>query len=135
MTMKRDSGNIRIVVFLLMVAMFVPVTGYSDDIDVEFGRTHSVTVAKAKIVDQSGSELELAGQLNRPHRLPMAGHLHTYVYVKNGNLVSDSKHRVLGLNSQRGGSMRVPFRVSIKDVANEIDRVYLEYHNPWHVEI
>lgn len=133
--MKKTIDKIITVLVLLMAALFIPATVYSGDIVVEIERTHSVTVTKAKIVDLSENQLDLAGQLYRPHRLPMAGHLHAYAYMKNENLISDSKHRVPGLNSQRGGSMRVPFRISIKDVANEIDRVYLEYHSPGYSEL
>jgi len=122
--------------FVLLVAILLaPILSYSADVAIDFGRSNSVTVATANVVDQSDNALELAGQLYRPHRLPMVGHLHAYAYVKNGDLVSDSKHRVLGLNSQRGGSMRVPFRISIKDVAENLDRVFLEYHSPGHAEI
>jgi len=122
--------------FVLFTAvMFDPTIGHSADIGIDFGRSHSVTVTKASVIDQPDHALKLAGQLYRPHRLPMAGHLHAYAYLKNGKLSSDSKHRVMGLNSQRGGSMRFPFRILIKDVAENVDRVYLEYHSPGHAEI
>jgi len=133
--MIKNTDKISCIFMLLTATLFIPATGYSSDIGVEFGRTHSVRVTEARIIDQSETQLELAGQVSRPHRLPMAGHLHAYTYVKNGDLVSDSKHRVLGLNSKRGGLMRVPFRISIKDVAENIDRVFLEYHSPGHAEI
>jgi len=132
---KKDTVKLINVTALLMVTWFMPAPGHSGDIDLLFGRTHSVTVAKARIVAQSEKRFVLAGQLYRPHRLPMAGHLHVYAYLKDGDLVSDSRHRVLGLNSQRGGSMRVPFRVSIPAVAETIDRVYLEYHSPGSSEL
>lgn len=122
------------VVVLFTAVMFASTIGHAADIAIDSGRSHSVTVKKASVIDQSDRTLRLAGQLYRPHRLPMVGHLHAYAYLKNGDLVSDSKHRVLGLNSQRGGSMRVPFRISIKNVADETDRIYLEYHSPGHSE-
>lgn len=122
--------------FVLFTAVtFAPTIGHSADIAIDFGRGHSVTVTKASVIDQSDHALQLAGQLYRPHRLPLAGHLHAYAYLTNGDLVADSKHQVLGLNSQRGGSMRLPFRISMKDVAENIDRVYLEYHSPGHSEL
>jgi hypothetical protein len=114
--------------------MGAPAIGNTADIAIDFGSSSSVIVKKASIVDQSDQTLTLAGQLYRPHRLPMVGHLHVYAYLENGDLVSDSKHRVLGLNSQRHGSMRIPFRVSIESATNEIDRLFLEYHSPGHSE-
>jgi len=127
-------GLFNIIVLLAVVVLFTTI-GHSADIPIDFERSFSVTVKKAKVVDQSEHTLVLAGQLHRPHRLAMNGHLHAYAFLENGDLVSESKHRVLGLNSQRGGSMRVPFRISIKKGANEIDRVSLVYHNPGHSEI
>lgn len=112
-----------------------PATGYAKEISIDFGRTHSTTVTEARILDVSDDELKLFGQLDRPHPLPMAGHLHAYAYGESGELVSDSKHRVVGLSSQRGGKMIVPFTVSINGATGEIDRVFLEYHAPGHAEI
>lgn len=132
--MKKDINKIANVFVLLMVVLFVPTTGFAGDINVEFGHAGSVKVTKARITSQSESQLKLVGQLYRPHRLPMAGHLHAYTYLKNGDLASDSKHRVPGLTSQRKGSMRLPFNVSIKGVFDKVDRIFLEYHSPGHSE-
>ncbi len=133
--MIKNTAKILCIFMLLMATLSIPATGYSSDIGVEFGKTHSVRVTEARIIEQSETQVELAGQLNRPHPLPMVGHLHAYAYQGNGDLVTDSKHRVLGLNSKRGGSMRVPFRISIKAVTENVDRVFLEYHSPGHAEI
>ena len=110
------------------------VFAYAKDIQIITEKPYSVSFVKAEVIRSSDGKLVIGGFLNRPYRLPMAGHVHAYVYRTNGHLVSDRKHRVPGLNSQRGGSMRVPFRISIKNVADEIGRVHLEYHSPGHSE-
>ena len=136
--MIKNTARIFCIFMLLMATLSIPATVYSSDIGVEFGRTHSVRVTEARIIDQSETQLVLAGHLKRPHRLLMAGHIHAYAYQGNGDLITDSKHRVLGLlglKSKRRGLMRVPFRISIKAVAENVDRVFLEYHSPGHAEI
>jgi hypothetical protein len=112
----------------------VPEIGNSKVVSINFARTTSVSVAKAEIIDISNQKLVIAGQLNRPHRLPMAGHLHSFSYSTNGDLITESKHRILGLNSKRKGLMQVPFKISIEEVLEETDRIFLEYHGPGHSE-
>jgi len=92
----------------------------------------SVTVVKAQAVNDDGS-LRITGQLKRPHRLPMAGHLHAFTYTADNDLITESRHRVPGLNAQRKGMMRVPFNLLLED-NSEASKVRLEYHNPGHQE-
>ena len=87
----------------------------------------SVTVVKAEPVSD-GSDLRITGRLKRPHRLPTAGHLHTYTYTANNDLITDSHHRVPGLNSKRKGMMRIPFNILVED-ASGASKVRLEYHS------
>jgi hypothetical protein len=121
-------------VILLVMLLAVPVIGNSKEVSIDFARTSSVSVVKAEIIDNSDQELVIAGQLNRPHRLPMAGHLHAFSYLTNGDLITESKHRILGLNSKRKGFMQVPFKISIEEALEETDRIFLEYHSPGHSE-
>lgn len=122
-------------VMVLVGALLIPAAGYSKEITVDFGETRSVTVINATAKGTTGNELKLVGQLSRPHKVLLAGHLHAYAYTSHGEKVSDSKHRVSGLKSKKGGVMRVPFRISIANTTGEIDRVYLEYHSAGHSEI
>ena len=118
-------------VVVVQAALFVtPDKGHSEGIIVEMERTASVSVSRAEVVKSSNDMLKIKGELFRPHRLTMAGHLHAYVYAADGSLVSDSQHRLSGLNSQRGGAMRLPFGISIEKVPEEVDRVLLVYHSP-----
>ena len=133
--MNRNCKRILDVVALLVVVLSIPDIGYAKEMTVEFGDTRSVTVTNARVKDTTGNELTLTGELSRPHRVLLAGHLHAYTYMKDGEMVSDSKHRVSGLNSKKRGIMRVPFRISISKSSNAINRVYLEYHAPGHPEI
>jgi hypothetical protein len=137
--MKLERGLL-VAGFLLVAALFTtPCLASTIRVDFEKQKgtpvtTSSVTVVKAESVGEGG-DLRITGQLKRTHRLSMAGHLHAYLHSANNDLIADSQHRVLGLNSQRSGLMRVPFKFSIEDVSAEINRVYLEYHSPGHAEI
>lgn len=130
-----------LVAVFLLVAALVTTPCLASTIKVDFEKqkgvsvtTSSVTVIMAEAVGEGGV-LRITGQLKRPHRLPMAGHLHAYSHSTNNDLIAGSQHRVPGLNSQRRGLMRVPFKISIKDFPAEINKVYLEYHSPGHSEI
>lgn len=133
--MKKGTNTILSVFTLLVVTSLVPVVGYAGDIGVEFKPNPSVTLTKARILDQSDDQLILTGQLYRKHRLLTVGHLHVYAYNKNGDRVYDNKHRVLNSTSKRGGSGRFPFRISINSEVNEIDKINMEYHRLGHEEV
>jgi len=133
--MKKGTNTILSVFTLLVVTSLVPVVGYAGDIGVEFKPNPSVTLTKARILDQSDDQLILTGQLYRKHRLLTVGHLHVYAYNKNGDRVYDNKHRVLNSTFKRGGSGRFPFRISINSEVNEIDKINMEYHRLGHEEV
>ncbi|MBW2452618.1 MAG: hypothetical protein JRF07_09725 [Deltaproteobacteria bacterium] len=118
--------------WLSIFLLIPPAISHSEDIALGFDRTLSVKVTKVRVVDLSEHEVTLAGQILRSHRLPMAGHLHVYSYAEDEQLVSHSKHPVLRLNSQRGGSMRLPFKVSVNNLTIKPKRIYLQYHGPGH---
>jgi hypothetical protein len=132
--MKRETNIAFNALVLLMAILFMPGIGYSGDVDVEFQSNPSVVVTKARIVNQSNNQLMLEGQLYRKHKLLTVGHLHVYAYTKNGDMISDDKHRILNSTSRRGGSGRFPFRVSIDTDVSEIERIKLEYHRFGHAE-
>jgi hypothetical protein len=95
--------------------------------------TGSVTVKMAKIVE-AGPNLKVTGQLHRPHKLLMSGHLHAFNYSKDGLLLAESKHQVPGLNSKRNGMMRIPFNIRIENAPIAAARVILKYHTAGHDE-
>lgn len=109
-------------------------TVLAKDVSVYFAELGSVAVIQAKIIETPNQELRITGQLKRPHRIPMTGHLHTYIYSDKGDLLADSKHRVLGLNSKRKGMMRVSFNILVEAVPTDASKAFLEYHDPGHKE-
>lgn len=117
----------------LLIA-FVGTAVFAGEISVDFASPYSVSVIQAKISEAPNQALRIIGQLKRPHRISMAGHLHAYIYSVNGDLVAESKHRVAGLNSKRGGMMRVSFNVLHEAAPTETSRAFLEYHSPGHQE-
>ncbi len=128
-----------LVVGILLMASLVTTPCLASAVEVIFETPNglvlsstSVTVVKAEPVNDEGS-LRITGQLKRPHRLPMAGHLHAYTYTENNDLITESRHRVPGLNSQRKGMMRVPFNIFLENTSG-VAKVRLEYHNPGHQE-
>lgn len=127
--MQKDTLRLLKTVVLLTAISVAPAPGHATELALDFAGTGSVAVTKVRAA-RSDHELQLVGQVCRPHRLPMTGHLHAYVYGSDGDLVADSQHRIAGLNSRRGGSLRLPFRISLKEGADEADRVFLEYHGP-----
>ena len=93
--------------------------------------TGSVSVKMAKMVEE-GADFRITGQLQRPHKLLMSGHLHAFNYSENGLLLAESKHRVPSLNSRRKGMMRIPFNIRIENVPAETAKVILKYHTAGH---
>jgi hypothetical protein len=128
-----------VIVGILLVAFLVAIPCFASEVEVVFAEQKrislsaiSVTVVKAKSVSDDGG-LRITGQLNRPHRLLLAGHLHAYTYTASNDLIVNSKYRVPGLNSQRKGVMRIPFNLLLKD-ASGASKVRLEYHSSGHQE-
>ncbi|MDT8443442.1 MAG: hypothetical protein RQ722_04060 [Desulfuromonadales bacterium] len=135
--MKFENGLL--VVGVLLMASLVTTPCLASAVEVVFETPNglvlsstSVTVVKAEPVNDEGS-LRITGQLKRPHRLPMAGHLHAFTYTVDNDLITDSRHRVLSLNSQRKGLMRVPFNILLENNTGA-SKVRLEFHNPGHQE-
>ena len=94
----------------------------------------SVSITRAEIIEVSPSLLTIAGQLKRMHATPTSGHLHSYTYSDKEELLADSKHKVLGLRSQRGGMQRIPFNLRIENPNQEVSRILCEYHRPGYKE-
>lgn len=120
--------------FLIASISLLSGFAYAKDLQVVTGKPGSVSFVKAEVVRLSGGEIVVGGLLNRAHRLPMTGHIHAYSITKSGELIGQSKHRVAGLNSQRGGSMRIPFKISIENSYEETRKILLEYHAPGHTK-
>jgi hypothetical protein len=95
--------------------------------------TGSVSVKMAKMVEE-GADFRITGQLQRPHKLLMSGHLHAFNYSEAGLLLADSKHQIPGLSSKRKGMLRIPFNIRIENVPAETAKVILKYHTAGHNE-
>lgn len=119
---------------VLIIASLLPATGFSKELPVMFGKSKTVSVVQAEAREIPGSRIDVSGVLNRRHRLPMAGHLHLYGYSAKGDLIAESQHRVLKLNSQRGGAMLIPFRFSVENNYGATVELALEYHSPGYSE-
>jgi len=127
--------------YVVFIGMILIVSGlfaggaFAREIEVSVGPTVSVSVERAAAVEAAGPGLMISGQLKRLHRVPMVGHLHAYGFTETSELVEQVTHRVAGLNSQRGGEIRIPFRVSMENSSAAISRILLEYHGPVSCEI
>jgi len=66
--------------------------------------------------------------------MPLAGHLHVYIFSAQEKLIAERKHQVTGLDSMRQGHILVPFNILLENVPPEINRVFLEYHGSGHPE-
>ena len=114
--------------------VLLPLSCFAKGIDIDFVRSGSTSITRADISETSSEQLSISGQLKRLHATPVSGHLHSYTYSNGGELLTESKHKVLGLRSKRGGMQLIPFNISIKNPGQETARVSLEYHHPGHQE-
>lgn len=125
---------------LLVGLFFASAPCFATNIEVVFKDVQGVPLAgnSVKIIRatavKDGEVLRIKGRLKRLHRLRMSGHLHAYIYSENGQILSDSKHRVLGLNSKRKGLRSTSFNLLIGDFPTETKEVFLEYHRSGHQE-
>ena len=127
---------ITILIFLFPLGCFANeiVIDYSNSGSVPITRSGSVSIMRADIIEISPLSLTIAGQLKRMHATPTSGHLHSYTYSDKEELLADSKHKVLGLRSQRGGVQRIPFSLRIENPNQEVSRILFEYHRSGYKE-
>lgn len=123
---------------ILVVSLFgvlgSSLTGLASEITVSYesdrgtvSTTSPVKIVRASVMEEENG-IRVTGVLRRIHNNPRHGHLHVSIYSKSGQLLSESDHPVLGLNSNKNGSLQVPFRVLLKDVAGDISNISLKYH-------
>ena len=130
--MSVKNGYLLLIV--LALSIFLVASVYASELSVEFERTPAVSIDNARIVESSAQSIRLAGQLKRPYKLAMPGHVHVYMYSDSGEVIADSKHKVSGLNSARKGMLRVPFNISIEMDIVDMTKAFLVYHTPGHSE-
>ena len=119
---------------LMVVVTLVPGFVMATELTLTTGRSFPVRFISAEAKQSSSSEIAISGLIYRPRKMTMTGHVHVYRYAEGGHMISQSKHRIPRLNSRRGGSMRIPFLVSIKTVSEESGQIRLEYHKSCYSE-
>jgi hypothetical protein len=88
-----------------------------------------VTITRAEIIVK-GSELVVAGTLQRAHQVHLPGSVHLVVLSPEGEMLWDKRQRVSGLMSHRSGMLNVPFRIRLGRLPPKGAVIRIRYRGP-----
>jgi hypothetical protein len=79
---------------------------------------------------REGEGFVVAGKVRRPHEIQLPGHVDLSVCSPDGTSLAQKTTQVAGLNSNRRGSLELPFRFRLDFVPPEGAKIRLKYHAP-----